>query len=280
MRLRLLSGIIAVFMTYALCFAQTSKPSTTAGDEKSIWEIWKIQQEKPDEHGTITTNCLEYAKKAPTDPLSLVTLTIASWHMLEIDNKDAAVKLLKTVLSSSKTDALSTAAANMAKAWMTRIEMEQMKQALQLYYRKNIEYPKSIDLVKPFQKNGQPPLTDQWGKPWVYGLAEFKSLKKLGAMYGMYGQKYTIRSVYLGTNSELKVALKIPYASGMPLKPVKMLNGMPGKEMVQLESTDGKQTKVVLSIGTESSGITLNYAGPKLLILSDMNHWLVVPRPY
>jgi hypothetical protein len=278
MRLRLLSGIIAISMICAICHAQTS--STPASDEKSLWDIWKMQQEKPDEHGTISTNCLEFAKKAPKDPLSLIVINLAAWHMLKTDNKDAAVKLLKTTLSTSRTDALGTAVANMSKAWLTRIDMEQMKQALQLYYRKNIEYPKSIDLVKPFQKDGQPPLVDRWGKPWAYSLAEFKSLKKLGALYGMYGQKYTLKSVSLGTNSELKAAMTIPYAGGIPLKPVKMLNGMPGKEMVQFESTDGKQAKVVLSIGTDNGGITLNYAGPKLLILSDMNHWLVVPRPY
>jgi hypothetical protein len=262
-------------MICAICSAQTTAP-----DEKSIWDIWKIQQEKPDEHGTICTNCLEFAKKAPKDPLSLVAITIASWHMLKTENKDAAVKLLKTVIATSRTDMLGAAAVNMAKAWLTRLEMEQMKQALQLYYQKYIEYPKSIDLVKPFQKSGQPPFVDQWGKPWAYSLAEFQHLKKLGAMYGMYGQKYTIKSTALGTNSELKAAMKIPYAGGLPLKPVKMINGMQGKEMVQFETTDGKQSKVVLSIGTDSGGITLNYAGPKLLILSDMNHWLIVPRPY
>jgi len=183
-------------------------------------------------------------------------------------------------MDPAKTDPLNIAAKNIANAWLTRMEMEQVKQVLQLYYRKHVEYPKTLDLVKPFQKDNQPPLVDRWGKPWAYGLAEFQSLKKLGTLYAMYGQKYTIKSATLGTNSELKASLKVPYASTITLKPVKMLSGMPGKEMVQFESTDGKQTKVILSIGTDNAGISLSYVGPKLLILSDMNYWLVLPRPY
>ncbi len=277
MRLKITSGIIALLLSGSMCLAQTSQ---TAADEKGLWEIWKMQQDKPEEYASLSTNCLEFVKKNPKDPLSIVAMTMASWCLLKLDNKEAAAKLLRTVESPTKTDGLNMAAANMSKTWLTRLDMEQVKQALQLYYRQKIEYPKTLDLIKPFQKSGQPPLTDRFGKPWAYGLAEFKALKKLGTLYGMYGQQYTLRSVALGTNSELKAALKMPYASGMPLKPVKMLSGMPGKEMVQLETTDGKQTKVVIAIGTDSGGISLVYASPKLLILSDKNHWLILPRPY
>lgn len=280
MRVRLLCGALAAFMGAALCNAQTPSGATAASDEKSLWETWKLQQEKPGEYGTVSTNWLEIAKNNPKDPLAIVAISIASWNMLKMDNKDAAAKLMKLAMSTTKTDPLSSAAANMARTWMTRLEMEQVRQALQLYYRKHVEYPKTLDLIKPFQKDGQPPLVDHFGKPWSYSLADFQSLKKLGTLYAMYGQKYTLKSVSLGTNSELKASLKTPYASTITLKPVKMLSGMPGKEMVQFESTDGKQTKVIISIGTDNAGITLSYVGPKLLILSDMNYWLILPRPY
>ncbi|OGV68519.1 MAG: hypothetical protein A2283_19880 [Lentisphaerae bacterium RIFOXYA12_FULL_48_11] len=277
MRLRFTAGITALLCAGSICLAQTAP---TAADEKGLWEIWKMQQEKPEEYANLSTNCLEFVKKNPKDPLSIVAMTMASWYLLKLDNKEAAAKLLRTVETPLKTDGLNTSASNMAKTWLSRLDLEQVRNALQLYYRQKIEYPKTLDLIKPFQKNGQPPLADRFGKPWVYGLAEFKNLKKLGTLYAMYGQQYTIKSASLGTNSELKAAIKIPYSSGIPLKPVKMISGTPGKEMVQLESTDGKQTKVVMSIGTDNGGISLNYVGPKLLILSDMNHWLILPRPY
>jgi hypothetical protein len=278
MKSRFLLFLLAGILAAQTGTAQISSSSAASSDEKSIWEIWKMQQEKPDDHEAISTACLEFTKKAPKDRLALVALNIAAWHMLKMDRKDAAAKLFKTILGVQQSDHLSLAAINVSKAWMTRLDMEQMKQALQIYYQRYIEYPKTVDALKPFQKEGQPPLTDRWGKPWGYAPAEFQHLKKLG--HGMYGQRYTIKCSILDTNSELSVATKIPYASGIQLKPVKMLSGMPGKEMVQFETTDGKQAKTILSIGMENGGIVLAYVGPKLLILADMNHWMIVPRPY
>jgi len=277
MRLGLFGGILAAFIV-TTCLAQ--QPAPGGSDEKTIWEIWKMHQDQPNNHGSISTNCLEFVKKSPKDPLALVAINLAAWHMLKMDNRDGAVKLFKTSMASTRADPLATAATHMSRTWLTRIDMEHVKQALQLYYRKNIEYPKTLDSIKPFQKDGLPPLVDRWNKPWAYSLSEFQNLKKLGALYAMPGQKYNLRSAMLGTNSDLKASIALPYAGGMPLKPMKVLSGMASKEMIQFESTEGKQTKVVLSIGTDNAGITMCYCGPKLLVLADMNHWLIVPRPY
>jgi hypothetical protein len=127
---------LAVLTAGSICFAQTSSSSASGSDEKTLWEIWKARLEKPDEPGPISTNCLEFVKKNSKDQLAPVAMTIAAWHISKTGNQDATVKLLKTVLSVAKTDTLlGSSAANMAKAWLTRLDMEQVKQALQLYYR-------------------------------------------------------------------------------------------------------------------------------------------------
>jgi len=275
MRFGFLAGILMVFVTGMECLAQA--PSSTSIDEKSLWDVWKLQQEKPDDHEAICTACLELVKKAPKDRLSLVVMNMAAWHQLKLDKKEGAIKLFRTSLASQGSDPLYAAAANMSKAWLTRIDMDQVKDALRLYYYKYIIYPKSMELIKPFQKQGQPPLVDRWDKPWVYSLSESKGAKKAGIE--TYGHFFSLKSSMLGTNSEMKAAMRMPYASGIGLKPVKLLSGTPGKEMVQFETTDGKQSKVVLSLGLESNGIVLCYAGPKLLILADLNHWAILPRP-
>jgi len=284
MRFGIITGILTVLITGAECLAQA--PSSTASiDEKSLWDIYKLQQEKPDDHQGLYTACMELAKKAPKDRLSSVLMTMASWHQLKLGNKESAIKLFRTVISMESSDPLGIAAANMSRAWLTRIDMEQVKQALQLCYYKNIIYPKTIDEIKPFQKDGQPPLVDRWNKQWVYSLEESKYAKKAGI--ATYGQFWSLKSSMLGTNSAMRnvgataltKALKVSYGAGIALKPAKLLSGTPGKEMVQFETTDGKQARVILTFGVETGGMVLCYAGPKLIILSDMNHWAILPRP-
>jgi len=258
-----------------------------AFDEKALWLLWKRHINNSGKHEELAAACDKLVKQAPHDPLAAVTRGIAAWHLLKAGRTDTAATLLEGMISnagqggsslnvpgrSAMTDCLREAALSMARAWLTRIDREQVKRALQKLYVREIEYPESLDAIASLAEEMRLPPIDRWGEPWSYRLVTFRRLK------GLHGQKYELQSAALGKHSDLWQSLEIPYGSRIRLKPVKILSSASGKETVQFVISDESRKHVVLSLGTEADSIFFAHSGSNILILSDGFHWMVLPKP-
>jgi hypothetical protein len=188
----------------------------------------------------------------------LVTRGKTAWQLLQDAKLEEATRLLESMLSPS-TDPLPQAANEMARRWLTRLDREKVKAGLRTIYAKKIEYPNHLV--------GITPVADRWGKPWVYELTKPKFIT------GIAKQTYRLESTTLGPASDLATALAIPYGSRITLRPVRIEAG------VVTFQPAGQTQPVLLSPGTSYAGITyVEQVGAELL-LTDGDHWALIPQP-
>ena len=142
---------------------------------------------------------------------------------------------------------------------------------LQSYYKKEVAYPKTIDQALTLLKlpdDAKPPLKDRFGQPWQYALTGFAKVA------GFADQKYTLQSTALGTTSDFKEALKLPYASRLVAVPVQV---MPAGASQTVKFNMGGGKAAVVGVGQAAGELYLAYVGATLMVVCDYTHWKVIP---
>jgi hypothetical protein len=132
---------------------------------------------------------------------------------------------------------------------------------------RDIEFPASLETIKSLKGVLAPPLTDRWGKPWLY--------RQESAITGLNSHQYVLESTRLGSGSVLAKALALPYAGGITLEPVRMLSG--SADTVEFATPAGKSA--FLQAGANLNGIAVVYLGGNLMVMADDNHWRVALKP-
>jgi len=273
MRIHVVNFVLAGYLIVPVCLAQLRAP-----DERAVWELWKNHVEDPSRHATLAAASRKAAESAASDPLSNFARGLEAWHLLKQEKHAEARRLLETILKSrpDSLPAFSEASAAMARTWLTRLDREQVKTALKRYYADHIEYPPSLAALEKAAPGINWPRTDRWNRPWDYRLVALLTLPD------MKGQKYQLASTRLGGDSELDKALEREYASGVRLEPAAIVSGTAGRETVRFKPAGDdadSRSPILLSPGGESDGIMFAYMGSHILILTDGNHWNVMPRP-
>jgi len=70
-----------------------------------------------------------------------------------------------------------------------------------------------------------------------------------------------------------------PYGARITLRPISIATTSRGNQTVKFKNTGGKAETTLLSEGAPYNGITFAYGGLKLIMLTDGDHWLVLPKP-
>lgn len=260
---------IACAVALLLVFGPGPARGAAESDEKFVWDAWKQHQGESNTHAAVIAACQQAQQACPTNPLLPVIQGLAGWHLLQLGKTNAAAAAFEALLAAPAASPLATAAAEMARRWLTRLDREQVRRALQLVYKRDIAYPPTLDALQKLPANQALPLKDRWNAPWKYGLVEFKRIK------GVSGQAYTLESSTLGAaGSDLAGALKQPPLARIPLKPIAAASGT-----VTFKTTGDSPQKVMLSEGAQTENVTLAYLGAKIMILTDGDFWLVLPNP-
>lgn len=257
-------------------------------NENALWLLWNQQAStNAVDHEALLAACQGFTNQYPSDPSGPVVQTMAAWNLLHLGRQAEAAAVLARQLDRSGTP-LESGASYLAKAWLTRIDREKVKAALQFYYRREVRYPRSIDELvayAPLPKDLRPPGRDRWGANWVYALVGFKSLS------GLLDQQYEISAQKLGNGSELAAALAVPYGGMMHVRPNRMLSSKPGSEIVEwliapsaASPADAQKPKpaertVALGVNSTSEGLSVAYIGRTILIVYDTYHWKLLARP-
>ena len=227
-------------------------------------------------------------------------------------NSAARLQLTLLFVTAAGQGPVAAEAAENARRWLTRLDRESIEAALKDYYARNVAFPESLralsdhdhglggkvsDPSRPTEERigreglrtrnlpaaggqeasdaaaGKLPLTDRWGRPWVYRLSGFKHFRALA------GQRYTLESATLGAASDLGAALKIPYTSGLGLKATGFVTMDKGGAVAEFEPASGVGRRLTLMEGTTEGGLKCVRVAPRFILLSDGDRWAVLPRP-
>ncbi len=261
--------------TAALCLLSLR---SHAANETDFVKIWQQHIKHPDQHAEAIAACRKFSTNNKGDELIRVVQGIEIWHLLKTNQNQEAVEILESHLTSNSSRT-GTGAAIMARNWMSLLDIEPVKQALQYYYRKEVGYPKSLDAL--IGHPGIPvelkfSLNDRWDHPWTYRLTGFKSAP------GFRNQRYSISCSMLDTTTDLISALQLPYASEIHALPIYTRTTGNSSVVVEFANWIGEQEegqRFLLSVGKKSGDIFLAYVGEKLIIICDRIHWKVLPKP-
>jgi hypothetical protein len=249
-----------------------------AAEEKMAWDIWQILAENPEDLSGVITECETFMSGRQTDQIAPVVIGILAWSYFKTGKMVDGGKLLMS-MERRRSTPISTAGSDMARKWLTRIDIKLVQAALMIYYRKYQEFPATLKEALDFAKETQKftaPSKDRWGKPWEYDLVGFKTLTKVPK-----NQKYALGCNMLGQDSDYEKALEIPYAEKIDLVPMKMASTARGAESVYFKKADDKNnTPILLKVGgAPKRGVKLAFVGRNILVLSNGDHWRLVPRP-
>ena len=265
----LLTGILNVYLLVAIlpgiAWSEISK-----SDEKAVWDVWKIHQTQSNRHDTVVA---AGRKISSTNELIGVSQGLAAWHLLQMGNTNAATAILETMASTGGKTPLATAVGEMARRWLTRLDLEKVKRGLQIVYRRDIKYPPSLNTLKKLPRELLLPLQDRWNVAWQYKATGYNKIP------GLDGQSYQLSCKKLGADSDLAEALACSYGVRITLRPIAIATTSRGNQTVKFKNTDGKAETTLLSEGAQYNGITFAYGGLKLIMLTDGDHWLVLPQP-
>jgi hypothetical protein len=246
----------------ACCQAQSAK-----FDERGLWDLWCAGTNSAFEATEVLDACRAFRQKSPNDGLTVVIAGIEGWHHLKRGNADEARRIFSSMLVDGRAADVFLAGDKLARTWLTRMDRELVTAALRKLYLRDIAFPASLEALSALGLKPPPPLQDRWGKPWDYRLGS--------SISGMATQRYVLESPSLGVYSELKGALALTYAARIDLRPVRMLPNVRNS----IEFRSGSGTTIVRQAGDLSGRINLAYIGSNIIVITDGNHWSVLPKP-
>jgi len=252
-----------------LAFAGTA----LSADERGLWKVWKLHSDSPDDHAGVVAACDDFAKRAPDDPLVVIASSLAGWHQLKQGKPAAARERFEALVELDGTP-LERAASDIARAWLTRLDVPVLRAALKSYYLDNVGFPETLEALRTLPDSETLPLTDRWGRPWSYRLSGFRLLR------GMSNQRYKLGCVRLGATLDLERALAMPYGDGIGLIPLDVvLEGhTPTVRFKQRGARDGTPP-FQLPAGRRHGRTSFAWMGERLVVLADVDHWQLLPKP-
>lgn len=239
-------------------------------NEAGFLELWKNHERDPSRHDELIAQCRKFHEANVGDPLRDAAKSLEAWHLLAAGKDAEAWPIFESQAAQSGAGAQS-AAARVAKGWLSRRDRLKVAAALKLYYRHEIAFPKELAEISTHPKipaNARPPATDAFGVPWKYSLAGFEK------MPGFENQKYSLECAELGPLSDLKESLKIRYADRIKIKPMSIQPVPGGGSIVNFQSVDSKGTTMI-GEGQVAKGVQLAYVGQGILVVCDATHWKV-----
>jgi hypothetical protein len=284
-RPRSVIGKAGLLIVLLICMRAAHAVAAT-GDERALSVLWNVQRTKPDDHAAVLAACLSFKEAHPDGPLGAVADTLAGWHLLKLGRTDEAVKRLEALPRQTR-DGVGRGAHALAAAWLTRIDMARVRQALQFYYNREIGYPPTLGELAAYPELPETmafPAVDRWGLRWNYRLVGFRHLP------GLLNQKYAIRAHKLGAGSSLEQALALPYGEQIRIRVIRLLSTVPDREVVEMEimppllgnpdQAPGRERKrVTVGVNTWTEDVLLAYVGRQIILVCDRLHWKVLPKP-
>ena len=257
-------------------------PCVRAANEAALLELWNQHIATPEEHDETIKVCRAFVTANANDPLLPVVQGIEAWHHFRAGRTQDAWRILQPHLTAP-VGPVTNAARALAQGWFTRLDREKAAASLQIYYRKEVAYPKTLDLIAKHPKipaEVRPPFIDRFGQPWNYQLTGFAKTT------GFPDQKYSLQSTALGDLSELKAAIAAPYASRIQAVPASRIQAVsagivpaPGNTVAVKFTKVGKAGTAIVAVGQATGDLHVAFAGTQIIVVCDHTHWKLFPSP-
>ncbi len=280
------------FSPFVLCWlillAAVSVPVVgLASNERAFWDLWQLHLQNQTAHDKVIAACESFVKANPYDSLIPVAEGFQVWHLLKLERRDEAVALMEKHLQP-RTGTLNQAAASLARAWLSRMDYDQVQIALKQYYLKEVGYPATLDAIAQDPRippELHPPLKDRWRKPWSYELVGFSRLP------GFENQKYSLGCIQLEKDPSLEAALARPYVDQIEYMPTSIETTRSNSKIVVFskivkESPEGATSASgaasrprKIRVGSRVGSLYVAYLGDRIVIVCDRAHWAVFHRP-
>ncbi len=273
-----LAGVaVVLLLTGALAPGARGQTAARSRLEAAAWQAWTRQQAAPAAHAEHADAWRALAADSPAgDALVPVAHTLAAWHELRNGRVAEAEALLVPYANADSALGTLRGARDVARAWLTCLDREQLVAALEAYRVAEVRYPEQLDALRnrPLPaRAGRVVFQDRWGSPWEYRL------ERLRSMPALTGQRYTLSSRALGDVSELKTALALAYAARIVWTPTQVRPVPDRPPMVTFEHDAGLERAVSVPSGAAHAGLRVAYVSPALVIVSDRLHWKFFRTP-
>lgn len=284
----LCSAGLTLLITGGLC--------APAADERAMWDLWQTHTRLVEDHAAVVAACRAFVAERPDDPFVAVSHSLESWHLFKDGRTADAVAVLEPYLSKPGGE-IAAGASILAKSWMTRLDRDRLVEALQAYYREEVRYPPTLQVLLHHGSvpgAGDLPSEDRFGVPWHYSLVGYEGVP------GFRDQRYRLESALIQSTSDFREALGIPYGGRIGLIPDELTTiRVRGEENVLVHFVPTKPTakkgvtadgsppgQVGLSpkvtgimTGGRVEDVFLAFVGRQVIVVCDDQHWKVFPRP-
>ncbi len=277
-------------LQWILLFLALGFPMTgSAANERDLWKLWQLHMQNQAEHETVIAACKQFTDDNHLDAFTPVAEGIRAWHLMKLKRGNEAVAIMETHLKR-RSGNLNGGAVQLAKAWLSRIDYERIELALKTYYKHEVGFPATLDLIAQHPRipaKLHPPLEDRWGTPWKYELVGFKRIP------GFENQKYELDCLRLGREPHATKVLELPYAGEIKLQPTRIVTTRTKRQVLEYtQPTPASSTsaededkdpeppkKRLLSVGSQSGSLYLAYLGEHVIVVCDRAHWAVFLKP-
>lgn len=238
-------------------------PARADADEDLFGRLFQLHLTNAAADAAMAAQAARTADSLPPGPYRSAARALQGWRLLRAGKTADARAAYAALLADPATPA---SLAELARRWLTRLDLEQVRAALRTAWIRDIRYPESLEqLPEP-----RPPLKDRWDRPWSYRV---RASKRLGAE----GQTYDLQSTALGADSALAPALARPWPDALPVRILSVAGANP---VVTFETIPPLAPhRPALSEGKSWNGLVLVKVGPKALLLVQGDHLFLPLKP-
>jgi hypothetical protein len=237
-----------------LLLALAAPLAAADSDEDLFGRLYRLNLNTATGEAALAAQAGQTAAALPPGPYRGAAQAIQAWRLLRAGQNAPAAALYKGLLADPATPA---PLAELARRWLTRLDREEVRAALQNAWTHTIRYPDTLDALPA----PRPPLKDRWDRPWLYKPRTLKLLKS-------DAQRYDLQSTALEADSDLAPAAARPWPADLPLRPVSVASVAGSSTLVTFETVGRTPVeKPTLTEGKSWNGIALIKVGPKALLI-------------
>lgn len=250
---------LTVLLTGAASVRAASSP------EELLGALYRLNTASPSNDAALGESTVKAIATLGPGAERAAARAILGWRLLRAGKPTEAAPVYQALLDDPASPPAFT---RLAGRWLTRLDREQVRAALQKAWVDDIRYPDSLDrLPKPL-----PPMKDRWGGAWTYHVASFKRLKS-------EAQRYTLESPELGADSDLATVLARPWPKEPSLRAVSVNRDAGATPVVTFQSLKDSSSKITMTEGKNSGDFVLVKAGPRVLIVVEGDYFYLLANP-
>ncbi len=253
-----------LILALAVLFAAAAVHAAES-EENTLGVLFRLHAQSPSGDVAVCTAATPAVAALGPGAYRAAARALLGWRLLRSGKPAEAKPVYQALLDDPASPPAFT---ELARRWLTRLDREAVREALQKMWTDTILYPPSLDtLPAPL-----PPMRDRWGSAWRYRPVILKRLKT-------ESQRYTLESAGLGADSDLAAALARPWPKEPSLRAVAVNTDAGATPVVTFQTRQAPAEKTLMAEGKTAGGLALVKTGARALLIVEGDYVHLVPQP-